>query len=70
MEQAYFSEAFVNYMNSKIDAVLTTAPKAKAKVFEEMQLNPAEQVLFDAAREIGMFARVKSRIGKGGGMFV
>jgi hypothetical protein len=65
-----FSEKFVAHMNSKIDAVLTQTPKAKAKVFEEMQLNHAEQILFDAAREVGMFSRVQSQRGKGGGMFI
>ncbi len=65
-----FSREFIARMNSKIDAVLTQVPKAKVKVFEEMQLNQAEQILFDAAREVGMFSRVSSQRGKGGGMFV
>lgn len=65
-----FSAAFIAHMNAKIDAVLTQTPKAKAKVFEEMQLNQAEQILFDAAREVGMFSRVQSQRGKGGGMFI
>ncbi len=65
-----FSAEFVNHMNSKIDSVLNQTPKAKAKVYEEMQLNPAEQILFDAAREVGMFSRVQSQRGKNGGMFI
>lgn len=66
----YFSPSFIAYMNLKIDLVLTATPKAKVKVFEEMQLTQPEQILFDAAREIGMFNRISSQRGKGGGMFI
>lgn len=65
-----FSKEFVNHMNFLIDSVLNQTPKAKAKVFEEMQLNHAEQILFDAAREVGMFSRVQSQRGKNGGMYI
>ena len=68
--EKYFSQEFVSYMNAKIDAVLNATPKAKVKVYEEMKLNQAEQILFDAAREVGMFSRVQSQRGKGGGMFI
>lgn len=68
--EKYFSVEFVSFMNSKIDAVLNATPKAKVRVFEEMQLTAEEQILFDAAREIGMFSRVKSLRGKKGGMFI
>lgn len=70
MEKNYFSAEFIAYMNSKIDAVLTAVPKAKPKVFEEMQLTEAEGILFSAAREVGMFGRVLSQRGKGGGMYL
>ncbi len=65
-----FSKEFVVHINSKIDAVLTATPKAKALVYAEMKLNQAEQILFDAAREVGMFSRISSQRGKGGGMFI
>lgn len=66
----YFSPGFIQYLNLKINAVLTATPKAKAIVYAEMELTVHEAVMFDAMREIGMFNRISSQRGKGGGMFI
>jgi len=66
----YFNSEFHARMSRLVNEFITPKPRPSADLFRDMNLSPSDALVFQFMITLGLFPRIKTKRGRGGGMYL